>query len=272
MAWTQRLLNVFRRTRVDDEIDDELRFHLDRRTHDNIAAGMPPDEARRDALRRLGNISLTKEQIRDVDTLRWLDELRRDLRYSLRTLRQNPGFTIVAVLSLALGIGANTAIFSTINELLVKDLSVVDPDQLVMFRSDDTAAGGEWSYASFSYNLFRSFRAQARGFSDVAAIGVFDRFNVSLGGPGGGLDPGSGVIAMVIGESGKLVIAGIVVGVPLALALTRYASARLYNVSAGDPLYVATAIVLMVSVALLASLHPAWQASRVDPMNALRSE
>jgi hypothetical protein len=102
------------------------------------------------------------------------------------------------VLSLALGIGASAAVFSTINELLLKNLPVVDPDRLVMLRADDT--GGEWGYASFSYNLFRNFREQARGFSDIAAIGVLDRFNVSLGGPGGGLDPARTRVAIVSGN------------------------------------------------------------------------
>jgi ABC-type antimicrobial peptide transport system permease subunit len=82
----------------------------------------------------------------------------------------------------------------------------------------------------------------------------------------------SGVISMVIGESGKLVIAGAVLGVPLTLALTRYASARLYNVSASDPLYVVASIVLMLAVAFVASLPPASRTSRVDPMDALRAE
>jgi ABC-type antimicrobial peptide transport system permease subunit len=82
----------------------------------------------------------------------------------------------------------------------------------------------------------------------------------------------SGVISMVIGESGRLVVAGVVLGVPLTLALIRYASARLYNVSAGDPLYAAAAIALMMAVALVASLPPAWRSSKVDPMEALRAE
>jgi hypothetical protein len=101
----------------------------------------------------------------------WFERLVLDVRYALRTMRRAPGFTAVAVLSLALGIGASAAIFSTIDELLVKNLSVADPHRLVMLRSDDTAGGGEWSYASFSYDLFRNFREEARGFSDIAAIG-----------------------------------------------------------------------------------------------------
>src|SRR5262245_50935755 len=106
MAWFNRLANALRVERLRGDIDEELRHHIEARTADNLAAGMSPQEARADALRRFGGTTLALDKSQDVDILMWVETILQDLRYGFRNLRRNPGITAVAVVSLALVIGA----------------------------------------------------------------------------------------------------------------------------------------------------------------------
>jgi hypothetical protein len=179
MGLLNRLTGLFRRSRLERDLDEELQHHIELKTQENIEAGMTPDEARNASLRAFGGVEQKKEQCCDADRLRWIEDLIHDLRYALRQLRRNPGFTAVAVLTLALGIGANTTIFTLLNAVVLEALPVRHPEQLVIF-SQRYADGSENSNLSWPY--FERIRDRNHVLSGVFAFMPLGRVNVGFRG------------------------------------------------------------------------------------------
>jgi predicted permease len=190
-----------RRKRMLDDLDQDIREHIEMETRDNIECGMSPEEARYAALRKFGNVTHVKEDTRAVWRFLWLEQLWQDIRYGLRTLAKSPGLAAVAILTLALGIGANTAIFSLIDAVMLRSLPVENPSELVLMKwgartPPDThgyMSAGDCissfglgarnpSGCSFSEPMFREI-AQANVFSGAAAFANAGRMNLTGNGP-----------------------------------------------------------------------------------------
>ncbi|HET7216348.1 MAG TPA: ABC transporter permease [Terriglobia bacterium] len=184
MNWRRHIARfggLFRGRKLADEIDEEVRIHLEMEAQENREQGMSAEEARYAALRRFGNVTQAQEQSREMWNWLWLETLLQDLRYGLRQLRRSPGFTAVAVVTLALGIGANTAIFSIVDAVLLRPLSYPHPDQLVLFfdvpLKQPDALGG------ISYRDFTEIREQNRVFSKIAGNSFHDLTLTGAGEP-----------------------------------------------------------------------------------------
>ena len=178
MSWatvvTARLRGLFEHKRLERELYDEVRFHLEMQIEDNRRAGMNPAEARYAAMRSFGGLEPMKETYRERRTFALLETMVQDLRYAVRILRKSPGFTMTAVAVLALAIGANTAMFSVLNAVLLRPLPYQSPDQLAMLWTEDPTQGfREGRSALWDVEQWRS---QSRSFADMATFDALSTF------------------------------------------------------------------------------------------------
>jgi predicted permease len=162
-----RFRSVLRRSKVEGELDAELRFHLDQLTEENVASGMPPEEARRAARRTIGGIAQYQEECRDMRRVNFIEDLVQDLRYTIRSLAKSLGFTAVVVATLALGIGANTAIFTIVRGVLLRPLDYPKPEQLMYLTAEAPAIGSRQT--ALSAPEYLEFRRMNRSFAAVGA-------------------------------------------------------------------------------------------------------
>lgn len=174
---------LFHKDEMERELDDELRYHLERDTAQNLRSGMDQEEARYAALRTFGGVEQSKEHSRDARGVRLIEEFWRDVRYGLRSLLKSRSFTTIAVLTLALGIGANTAIFQLLDAVRLRTLPVRAPQELTEVRMADMkgARGGFGRTPSVSNPVWEQIRDRQQGFSSVSAWGT-DTVNLAPGG------------------------------------------------------------------------------------------
>ena len=190
MSLVHRVLNLLSLSKVDREIEAELKAHIEMRTEDNVATGMSPDRAHRDALLCFGNPAATKEQVIAVDAALTLESIGMDLRYALRRLIKSPGFAVAAILTFALGIGATTAIFSAAYALLLRSLPFQHADRIIgIFETHPQIVGG----AEVNFLDYQDWRRQQTSFEQMAAYSV------------AGSEAGSDTMSLVMGDHGEQV-------------------------------------------------------------------
>jgi predicted permease len=168
MGMLRRVANLFRRSRVDGEITAELEAHLAMRTEDNLARGMAPEQAQREARLRFGSPTATRERVTAADATLGVDTLARDARYAARQLWRSPGFALTAIFILALGIAANVLVFGVLNAILLRPLDLPGADRLFQVEQKEP---GNWSQ---SYPDYLDFRARNKAFSDLAVYRIGD--------------------------------------------------------------------------------------------------
>ena len=175
MSWTR----FFRRRYWDEERARELDAYLEAETDENIARGMLPEEARYAAHRKLGNTTLIREEIYHMNSLGWLETFWQDLRYALRQLRRNPGFTVAAIFTLAMGIGTTTALFTVVYSVLLKPLPFKEPARLL--RLYEHSSDDKFPYNANAAGVFAEWKKQSHSFSDLALLGG-GQYNLSSAG------------------------------------------------------------------------------------------
>ena len=201
----RRLKMLMHRRQFDAELEEEIRLHLELREQEHLESGLTQGDARAAARRRFGNVTSLREESHIVWGWEWFEHLAQDIRYGLRVLRKNPGFTAVAVLTLALGIGANAAIFSVLNSVLLRNLPVRDPQQLVFLTNPD-AQGMEQGFGDgdrdfLTYPEFQELSKNDQVFSGLAAsASEGSKLSVRLDNRGSGGDGVPAQISLVSGS------------------------------------------------------------------------
>ena len=190
-----RLLGMFQKEKLDHELDDEIKSHLEMQVEDNVRRGMSLEEARYAAQRSFGGVDQIKESYRDRRGVPVFETTLQDLRFAIRVLRRSPVYTTVVVLTLAIGIGANTAIFSLVDAVLIKLLPVNNPEQLVAI--DTFNQRGE--RINFSYPLFEQLRDRTQTFKGVFAA-IDGTSNMEMVGPTSNSQPLPVEVQLVSGE------------------------------------------------------------------------
>ena len=178
-----RLRSLFRRHETEQDLEDELQFHLAQKVAQEIAAGKTPADARYSALRAMEGMEQRKEEIRDLRQVRWLQDLAQDLGYSLRTLSKAPGFTAVSAIVLALGIGANTAVFTVVNSILLRPLPYTEPDRLFLISNVPKALFFDPGPTMVDRD-YLSFRQHNHSFESLATLGSAAGKKITLNGRG----------------------------------------------------------------------------------------
>jgi hypothetical protein len=275
----RRLVFRWRRAQLDRELAEEIESHRLLKQGENARAGLTPQAARELSNRQMGNIMLAQEECRDVRSFVKLEMLMQDLRYAARMFARIPGFTAIAALSLAIGIGGNAAMFSLVDKLLVRPLPYFQPDRLVR-------VSGIYPRAAVP-----AFQQQSRTM-DVAAASVGSDYNLTGQGEairiyglvsywvtqrtfeiGVRVAIGASrrrIVSMVLLQGLRVTLYGMGAGILAALAVTRFLASLLYGVGATDPLTFAAVIALIFGVAIMATALPAWRAARIDPVKSLR--
>src|SRR5687767_4015803 len=180
MAWHHRVWNLLRHRQLADDIDEELHFHIESSIRANTAAGMSAAEARRDALERFGNPSSLRDRVRDADVFMFADDLRQDIGFAIRSLRRRPAFAAVALMTMALGIGATTAMFTIVQSVLMRPLPFPDPDAVHVITYSRTAPGF-WLYPGMSDEGYLAFRDANRTYQSIS---TFTNAHATLTGTG----------------------------------------------------------------------------------------
>jgi hypothetical protein len=293
---------VLLRERTESDMDTELRFHIESYVQDLMRSGVPQAEAMRRARLEFGGLEQTKEVCRDARGISAVDSLVQDVRFGLRMLRKSPGFTAVAVATLALGIGANTAIFSIWNGLLHSSLPMVqNPEQLVMLSNPDAEGSetGRWTSRTegdrswLTYGEFEQLRDRAGSFSELmASQSSLGDWKIRVGGGepeeahgrlvSGGFFEVLGVRPMMGRAFTK---ADDQADAPYAVLSYSFWQRRFgghtdvlgktflaVGIAPQDPLTLAAAVLLLAIVALGSAYLPALRASRLDPMTGLRQQ
>ena len=187
MRWINQLSMsvrmLFKRREAGFELDDELSFHVDRQIAENVAVGMKEDEARHAALRAFGNTALLRDQTRATWSWGWLESMLHDVRYGVRTLARAPGFSSIAILVIALGIGSNVALFTIVRSVLLKPLPYRDSDRLVSVYEHEAKNNDERRiYLPVDAGSFFEWRRAAQGMAEMALISPWAEYNVSAEG------------------------------------------------------------------------------------------